>query len=362
MILPASPSLADIQQSFRSLNQDLRWVLNGALDWKGRTHKNAGKAAVATDLLPLGQAQGLFAGIEHTHPDLLRLINSISTANVRMDVFANRGTATKGRIFVATDMNYVAWVGDGIYWRYLSGIYPRTQAQIAAVSALLLPTDEGFLIHVTDYEHILKWTSAPAWTWGPGDMGSRVVVASATSSAPVNGLWGACDGTSYNCLNAGGTVSSVATQNLTGGVFLMGDTAAGSQVAAARATWEATAKTDNESAHTHAVGTLANANAATGVTVNNAATGISIDAHTTSTEVIAGASTVLTGPASHTVTDPQHNHGVTDPQHTHTISGSTAAGSAHSHNLSNANAQLKVFSEANGGLPLRIAAVWWMRR
>ena len=225
-------------------------------------------------------------------------------------------------------------------WLWVAGQGASAQASLPTD---LLTTDAGALWAVTDYMHLLQW-SGTAWTFSESDAGSRYIVMGTSTGSPTNGLWGACDGTAYACLNGDGTTSSITTPNLTGEVFLKGASAFAAQQAAVRAKWEATAVTDNESAHTHGIGSIAAAAAATGVTV---------DAHTTSTELVAGAATVLTGPGTHTTNDPTH---------THTMSGTSAAGSAHQHVLSDANAQLKVPSEVNGGLPLRISTVWYMRR
>lgn len=340
---PASLTLPAVQEAFRTLWRDLSWLVNGQLTFSGRRLQKIGDAAVGDDALPLGQAKKLFLSSET--PLAKAMLADLK--NVRIDVFANRGSAgaNKNQFFAASDMEYVTWMSDGTAWRYAFGVYQRTQAQLAALSSILLTTDEGFRTYITDYTHLLRWTST-AWDFAPGDPGSGfVAMGKPNGNAPNGGTWGLCDGTAYNVLNGDGSLTSTTTQNLTGEVFLKGSTATAAQQSATRATWEATAKTDNESAHTHAVGTLANAASATGIT---------LDAHTTAADTaVTGAGTRLTGPVSHTVTDPTH---------THTISGSTAAGSAHQHVLSDATAQLKVFSEANGGLPLRISTVWYIRK
>lgn len=243
-------------------------------------------------------------------------------------------------------------------WLWVSGQGASTQANLPTD---LLTTDAGALWAVTDYMHLLQWTGA-AWDWSESDAGSRYIVMGTPTGAPNQGLWGACDGTAYAVLNANGTTSNITTPNLTGEVYIKGSTAFAAQQAAARATWEASAVTNTESAHTHGIGTYAAAAASTGVTVDSNTTGISIADHSTAADTaVTGAGTRVTT-ANHVITDGGHNHAVTDPQHTHTLSGTSGAGSAHQHVLNDANAQLKVFSEANGGVPLRISTVWYMRR
>lgn len=246
----------------------------------------------------------------------------VYVAGMMVATFTNRpadlGLTDAGFWFGASDQGNIAWRWNGTGFIYQYGIYERTQAQLAALAALLGANDAGYLVRVSTYLHVLKW-SGSVWDFQDGDGSGYVAMGKPTGAAPNGGLWGLCDGTAYNCLNADGTLTNLTTQNLTGEVFLKGSTATAAQQAATVPTWQAGQTTDA---------------AATGITV-------AVDAHTTSTELIAGASTVLTGPGTHTanVTDPNHQHG-----------------------LSDANAKLNAPSEANGGLPLRISTVWYIRR
>lgn len=111
-----------------------------------------------------------------------------------------------------------------------------------------------------------------------------------------------------------GTVTLVTPDTTVVGVFIQGGNGgATTPTAASRATWETTAKTDDEALHTHSI--VSNINVTLGGGVNNAA-----------------------------------------------AAQTTSAGSDHHHVLSDANAQLKLFSETNGGLPERLSFTWWMRR
>ena len=325
---PASLTLPAIQLAFREQWQALAWLVKGQLAFSGRRLQKIGNAAVADDALPLGQAKELFLSAS---TPLAKA--ALSSGNVRFDTFANRGVAGayNGQLFSATDQSYVTWLSTGAGWIYAFGIHTRAQADLAALAALLGANDAGYLVRVSTYLHVLKWTGS-AWDFQDGEASGYCVMGEPDGSAPAGGLWGLCDGTAYNCLQGDGTLSSKTTQNLTGEVFLKGSTATASQQAAVRATWETTAKTDNESAHTHAVDPPSTASG------NNSA----------SVEVFAGLGTTVAA----------------DP-HTHTTdiaSFTSGAGSAHQHVLSDATAQLKVFSEANGGLPLRISTVWYIRR
>ena len=270
---PASLTLPAIQQAFRDAWKELSWLLNGQLDWSGRRLQKIGNAAVGDDALPLGQAKGLFLPID---TDLTKLLLSTG-GDVRIDTFANRGLAGAYRfkLFSASDRNYVTWLSDGSAWRYVFGAQQRTQAQLSTLAGTLTTADVGYIADVTDYLHFLRW-SGSAWAFNSSDPGSGfVAMGKPTGAAPSGGLWGLCDGTAYNCLNGDGTLTSLTSQNLTGEVFLKGSTATAAQQAAARAKWESSAVTDNESAHTHAVGTY---------TANLSGTGISLDGHSSASD------------------------------------------------------------------------------
>jgi hypothetical protein len=73
-----------------------------------------------------------------------------------------------GSTWIETDRNELKYQARGANWVYVAGTYERTQAQLAALAATLTANDDGLLVHVTDHDHILKWTN-PAWGWGPGD-------------------------------------------------------------------------------------------------------------------------------------------------------------------------------------------------
>lgn len=92
---------------------------------------------------------------------------------------------------------------------------------ISPVTSTTLPTlnmsDAGFLVVVTDFNHVLQWTGT-AWTWGPGDIGSGYI--DAFLSAPTAAGWHLCDGSTVNRLNADGSVSTVTLPNYTTASYL----------------------------------------------------------------------------------------------------------------------------------------------
>jgi hypothetical protein len=87
-----------------------------------------------------------------------------------------------------------------------------TQADLATLAASLTADDEGRLVEVTDYAHVLRW-SGSAWEWGPGESGSGMLQHFAV--APGTG-WAACDGATVNYLKSDGTTGSVTLPNTAG--------------------------------------------------------------------------------------------------------------------------------------------------
>ena len=235
------------------------------------------------------------------------------------DTHANRITASAysaGSFYYETDRNalYICQLsGSTQTWQWCAGTMRGTLSPDLKPGDLGA-ADAGFRFYATDYFHLYRWTGA-AWEFGEADGGSQFIVVGATGTAPTGGLWQVCDGTAVNCAQANGTLASVTTPNLAGDVFIRGAAAQSAQVAAAVPTWQA------------------------GATTDNGTTGISVSAHSTASDTtVTGAGTRVTT-ATHTVVD-----------------------SGHTHNLSNANAKLNAPSDANGGVPLRISLVWYMRR
>lgn len=216
---------------------------------------------------------------------------------------------------------YIATAG---YWIYVCGV------MLGSLSPNQKPTDLGgpdigFLFYAADYEQLYRWNGT-AWHYAPGFASQYIV-----GGYPQGGLWWQCDGNTYSFSQDDGSIVNIATPNLLGDVFLKGAAGTGAVQPATRATWEAAAVTANESAHTHDVDIAAfNSDFQSQTTVVQSGTGATVAA--------------------------SHIHAVDPPNTT------SAAGTAHSHALTDAASQLKVPSEANGGLPKRIALSWYMRR
>lgn len=232
---------------------------------------------------------------------------------LRIDTFANRGTAGsyKYQLFSASDRNYVSWLSDGTNWIYAYGC--QRIALIANKPTSLTTNDAGYLFSSSDYAHTWRWTGS-AWEFSPGDPGSGWI---AMDVGIDGGVWALCNGGAATVSRADSTTTSITTPNLTGNVFIAGGTYTGSQVAAARATWEAAAVTDN------------------------------LDLAPITSGTPSGTTDVQSGSGA-TVAASNHTHAVDPPTHQHA--------------LTDANAQLKTFSVANGGLPLHIALAFYVRK
>lgn len=256
-------------------------------------------------------------------------------AKVICDTHANRVNYSPVQydewLYYETNPTYtdrqVLYIATGGYWKYLAGIMAgsiNTPSDTKPTD--LSGQDFGFLFYAGDFEQLYRWDGA-AWHYAPG-CSSQYIVA----GYPQGGLWWPCDGATYTCSQDNGTVASVTTPNLLGDVFIKGAASTGAVQVATRPTWEATAKTADESTHVHDVDPAVVASAAS----------------LSSVAVAAG--------SDYNVTPDSHTHNVDVANTTST------SGTAHSHALTDAASQLKVPSETNGGLPKRIALSWYMRR
>jgi hypothetical protein len=237
------------------------------------------------------------------------------------------------------------------YFGYRWGIREATLSQIPLTLNVL---DAGYQFYASDYKHAYEWNGT-GWGFSPMDSGSAYIVAGGPLAFP-GGNWAICDGSTVAVAIANGTTANVITPNLTGDIFLKGGTYTGNRQAATVAKWANNASTDgvnlsvsgntgstalatgNENLHTHNIQVI-NYNVAAGVD------------HTVS--------------LVNAVTDPgtPHNHSISPDPHTHTVSGAITP-DPHAHGLSNNNAVLLAPAEGanNGGLPLRMALQWYMRR
>lgn len=251
------------------------------------------------------------------------------------------GSYDFGTLFFETDRTVFYIVldnGSGVHvWKYACGEYADVLANIPGG---LGANDTGFLFGATDYLHLWRWAGA-AWHFAPGDTGSGMIVATGNGIAPFGGAWAFCDGSGATVATDAGGTTAVVTPNLTGEVFIKGGISVGQEVAV-RATWEATAKTDDIT-HNH--------------TYSGSTDGVGDHQHGIITLV--NDFQLLTGGTAASLSNvATQNAGA----HFHTITSQTTDDETHHHSLTNANAQLKVPSESNGGLPLRIGLGWYIRR
>jgi hypothetical protein len=329
MRIPSVFDLRNIQQSFRDVWEALKPLETGPIDLGGRRITNAGKSIAPADYITQRELTTLQRTLERDLPSSVSVVNTSLFATgklVMVGVFASRPTAfsVPGQVFAASDRNYVSWFSDGAAWLYLCGICVAT---LANITTGLTTNDAGYLFYASDYKHLWRWGGS-SWDFGPGDPGSQFIVAG--TDIPSGGLWAACGGGVVVCSTAAGGVTNITTPNLSGDVFIRGGNLA-AVAAAARAQWETTARTETENAHTHSVDPAPTTSGTPSATTSVGGTGTDVASST-------------------------HTHS-TD------IAGTTsAAGSAHSHVLNDTNAQLKIFSDANGGLPLRISIPWYIRR
>jgi len=251
---------------------------------------------------------------------------------VLIDTHANRLDATNfpqyqatniapGTLYFETDRTvfYIVKVIAAVNtWVYAAGEMTSDSATIADIQVDLGAVDVGFIYNSTFWFH--RWmfvNSGPTgWTFAPGDPGVNYIVA-ATNVAPKGGKWGLCDGSAYTYINHNAIADGVTTPNLAGGAFIRGGPYGG-PTAASRATWEATAKTELDGTHKHSVFLSCG-------TYDGGGVG--------SPQSIA-----LCGFSFDTATDGAHQHALTDT-----------------------NAQLKVPSDVNGGLPENFKLDWWVR-
>lgn len=180
---------------------------------------------------------------------------------------------------------------------------------------------KGDLYRNTYFWRVWQWDGT-AWHYYEGQIGAGACVAT-SGAAPSGGLWHTCDGTSVSCALDNATIGSITAPDTRAvgadSPMIMGGAGA-AQLVAARQKWETTARTETQAL---SVG------------------GSSISTTNATVQVGVGASVI----ASVTYNDTE-----------------SVSPNPHSHQLKDANAQLKVPSEANGGLPLRVSLAWWMRQ
>lgn len=218
-----------------------------------------------------------------------------------------------GNLTVGSPFTYVVPSGA---WSYQGGMY--------CDDWIWMPTDlgaydRGFLFASLDYGHTHQWNGS-GWEFAAGDAGSGYIVDSI--DVPNGGVaaWQACDGSSVAVMLGDGTTVLVTTPNWNGSNAFeqaSGTNTPGAYINPIRAQWETGARTeDNNTGHTH--------------------------------EVFRGSTEVQSGTGTDVGSEGDNNTG---PE-----------SNAHYHELTDANAQLKEFGEAGGGLPARMAFYKYFRR
>jgi hypothetical protein len=123
-----------------------------------------------------------------------------------------------GATFFEVDRG-VFYFTNGTTWQYAGGIMVVPQAQIPAD---LGAPDTGFLVNVTDFGHLLRWTGT-AWTWGPGDAGSGEIQGFLVD--PAGPGWHICNGSTVSYLKQDGTLGSVTLPDYSTSPYLKFSTA-----------------------------------------------------------------------------------------------------------------------------------------
>lgn len=280
MKIPQRLTLAEIQGCFQDIQRIIRQIEHPPWDMHGQRVSNGGRAVDAFDFVTKFDVQGMIAAQDSVTAaeTLLRIKSSI-----RVGTFTTRGApiAFPNQMFVASDLDYLAWVSDGANWIYAGGMRSVTQANLSAFAANLGTSDARLITHVTDYDHVLKW-SGSAWGWAPGsDRSGYSQLWEAAPSGYGSLAWQVYDGSTVAKLNSDGTTSNVTLDNLGTAGYLKGGTAAAAVAAASGATAA-------EAAHTHSVDPPSTASGAPSGTVAvqaGAGTTVATDTHTHNTDV-----------------------------------------------------------------------------
>ena len=232
------------------------------------------------------------------------------TPQVIQDTWVNRDvlhiatTVPLGSTYFATDrgVTYLCQtVSHANAWVYSSGVYSRTQAQLAALVATLTANDLGMRIFVSDFAHLLWCTGAAAVSWAPEDdhRAGEGPALKEVDPSPATG-WKLYDGSTVGYLKSDGTTGSITLPDLVS--------------TAASATY------------LKAGSPVSGPNAAVAPTLSGGAVGAAATGITASTGVASSGHNALNSSTT-ALADATHTHAVTiaDPTHTHTLSGTVSA-------------------------------------
>lgn len=238
----------------------------------------------------------------------------------------------EGTVYWETDRLVLYMVRAGV-WTYILG------SMFGTLAPDLKPTDLGihdtrFSFYAADYMHHYMWDGT-AWTFAPGDPGSRHIVMAGNWGPPEGGLWQYCDTSIVLTAMNDGSLVAVQTPELNTDIFIYGGFP-GPPVAATQGAIVAGSRTELESTHTHNVPSQI------------------INTGGPDNTVFFDTGDGTTGTASAASTSHQHN--ATIPLI------ASAAGTPHRHDLDPANVTTQPPTFANGGLPRRQGLAFWMRR
>ena len=240
-------------------------------------------------------------------------ISVIEDTRVNRDLLHPAAGVALGSLYIAADQGNVVYICKTVAyanaWVYLSGVYPRTQAQLAALFATLTNNDIGMRVYVSDFVHTLWHTVGGTTDWAPEDdhRAGEGPVFREIDPSPTTG-WKLYDGSAVTYLKADGTLGSVTLPDLVSTAAKAAYLKAGSPNSAVN---------------------VAVAPTITGVTLAAAATGVTASMAGTSTVqsmTVAGAGLAPTAGHVHPIT-------VDDPTHTHTTSGGTVSADGQPQNV-----------------------------
>ena len=228
-----------------------------------------------------------------------------------------------GTMYYETDRTVYYIVQAGT-WVYMQGVMSGTLSPDTKPNDLGA-ADVGFRFDATDFFHEYVWNGT-VWHYAPWDLGSGWMV---MGGQPNPSIFWLCNGSVATLSrDDGGTTTFTTPNTVSANPFYQAGTYNSVPLAANTPTWDATAKTDAGTAHSHGAGSLS-----TGANGSMSSPG-------------------TTGPSIQVAAD-GHTHNVT--------TGSTATESAHTHTLSAANAKINAPSEANQGLPQRLRVPLYVR-
>ncbi len=145
-------------------------------------------------------------------PDGFWKIATVSSATF-FDTHANRASylATSyavGTLYYETDttVSYVVQnTPSGLEWMYYNGVQVDVLANLPTLGIL----DVNYTFQASDYKQAWVWNGT-AWNFAPGSSSGYFIVVAAVGFLP-NGLWGVCDGSTYDVSQNDATTTPIVT-------------------------------------------------------------------------------------------------------------------------------------------------------